>query len=46
MSEHNSNSVGRDHDQDEDVPETLSDERNGMYKQMNSKRSADVEPKQ
>lgn len=32
MSENGSNSVGLD--QDEDVPETLSDENNGMYLQM------------
>ena len=35
MSENGSNSVGVD--QDEDVPETLSDENNGMYHQMNLK---------
>lgn len=35
MSENGSNSVGLD--QDEDVPETLSDEGNGMYLQMNIK---------
>lgn len=46
MSENGSNSVGVDHDQDEDVPETLSDERNGMYHQMNSKGMVEVEGKQ
>jgi hypothetical protein len=35
MSSNGSNSVGVD--QDEDVPETLSDENNGMYHQMNMK---------
>ena len=35
MSSNGSNSVGID--QDEDVPETLSDENNGMYHQMNIK---------
>lgn len=35
MSENGSNSVGLD--QDEDIPETLSDENNGMYLQMNMK---------
>ena len=35
MSSNGSNSVGVD--QDEDVPETLSDENNGMYHQMNIK---------
>ena len=35
MSENRSDSVGID--QDEDIPETLSDEKNGMYRQMNIK---------
>lgn len=40
MSSNGSNSVGLD--QDEDVPETLSDENNGMYHQMNMKDIKDV----
>ena len=35
MSENRSDSIGVD--QDEDIPETLSDEKNGMYRQMNIK---------